>query len=105
MSFRLIDDLQMKAIPVSQSCRVLGVSRAGFYEAKRRSIEPAVCKASVHVRAAFTASHQSYGSRRMVTELSNRGITAGRFKVRRIMRQAGLKPVWKCKFVHTTDQA
>ena len=39
----------------------------------------------------------------MVTELANRGVNAGRFKVRRLMRQAGLKPVWRRKFVHTTD--
>lgn len=39
----------------------------------------------------------------MVTELANRGVSAGRFKVRRLMRQAGLKPVWRRKFVHTTD--
>jgi len=26
-----------------------------------------------------------------------------RFKVRRLMRAAGLKPVWKRKFVNTTD--
>ena len=62
-----------------------------------------MCKATVHVRAAFTASHQSYGSRRLVTALSNRGVSVGRFKVRRLMRQAGLRPVWKRKFVHTTD--
>lgn len=103
MSFRLIDDLQMKAIPVSRSCRVLGVSRSGFYDAKRRAAMPVVCKASVHVRAAFASSHQSYGSRRMVAELANRGVRVGRHKVRRLMRQAGLKPVWKRKFVHTTD--
>jgi putative transposase len=103
MSFRLIDDLQMKAIPVAQSCRVLGVSRSGFYEAKRRASAPTICKTSVHVRAAFVAGQQSYGSRRMVTELSNRGVVVGRFKVRRLMRQAGLKPVWKRKFIHTTD--
>ena len=61
MSFRLIDELQTKAIPVAQSCRVLGVSRSGFYQAKRRAAVPMICKASVHVRAAFVASHQSYG--------------------------------------------
>jgi putative transposase len=27
----------------------------------------------------------------------------GRYKVRSLMRQAALKPVWKRKFVHTTD--
>jgi putative transposase len=93
----------MKAIPVAQSCRVLGVSRSGFHEARRRANAPAMCKATIHVRAAFVASHQNYGSRRMVTELSNRGISVGRFNVRRLMRQAGLRPVWKRKFVHTTD--
>lgn len=103
MSFRLIDELQMKAIPIARSCRVLGVSRAGFYEAKRRAAAPVVCATSVHVRAAFAASHQSYGSRRMVAELANRGVRVGRYKVRRLMRQAGLKPVWKRRFVHTTD--
>jgi len=50
MSFRLIDELQTKAIPVAQSCRVLGVSRSDFYEAKRRATAPVVCKASVHIR-------------------------------------------------------
>lgn len=99
MNFRLIDELQTKAISVSRCCRVLGVSRSGFYEAKRRSDTPDVCKTAVHVRAAFAASQQTYGSRRMVTELSNRGVTAGRFRVRRLMRQEGLKPVRKRKFI------
>jgi transposase InsO family protein len=103
MSYRLIDDLQMKAVPIAQSCRVLGVSRSGFYEARRRSAKPLFCKTSVHLRAAFTASHQSYGSRRLVSALKARGISVGRYKVRSLMRQASLKPVWKRKFIHTTD--
>jgi putative transposase len=103
MSYRLIDDLQKKAVPVAHSCRVLGVSRSGFYEAKHRSAKPAICKTSVHLRAAFMASHQSYGSRRLVSALASSGIQIGRHKVRRLMRQASLKPVWKRKFVHTTD--
>ncbi|CAH1905206.1 hypothetical protein NTGHW29_470008 [Candidatus Nitrotoga sp. HW29] len=31
------------------------------------------------------------------------GIQVGRYRVRHLMRQAGLKPVWKRKFIHTTD--
>jgi transposase InsO family protein len=31
------------------------------------------------------------------------GINIGRYKVRRLMREAQLKPVWKKKFVNTTD--
>jgi putative transposase len=51
MSYRLIDELQTKAVPVAQTSRLLGVSRAGFYEAKRRATAPMFCKASVHLRA------------------------------------------------------
>jgi len=58
MSYRLIDELQTKAVPVAQTCRLLGVSRAGFYEAKRRAAAPRFCKASVHLRAAFMSSGQ-----------------------------------------------
>jgi transposase InsO family protein len=77
------------------------------YEAEqsgqRRAARPGLCKASVHVGATFTASGQSYGSRRVVAALGSKGIHIGRYKVRRLMRQAGLKPVWKRKFIHTTD--
>lgn len=103
MSYPLICLLQQKAIPVQQSCRVLEVSRSGFYEAKSRLAKPMICKTSTHLRAAFMASHQSYGSRRLVTALEAQGIQVGRYRVRHLMRQAGLKPVWKRKFSHTTD--
>ena len=49
------------------------------------------------------ASHQSYGSRRLVTAMSSAGFDIGRYKVRSLMRQPALKPVWKRKFVHATD--
>lgn len=49
------------------------------------------------------ASHQSYGSRRPVTAMVSAGFDIGRYKVRSLMRQQALKPVWKRKFVHTTD--
>ncbi len=103
MTYRLIVQLQKEAIPVQQSCRVLAVSRSGYYEAQRRCAKPVVCKVSTHLKAAFLASQQSYGSRRLVTAMANAGFHIGRYKVRRLMRQAALKPVWKRKFVHTTD--
>jgi putative transposase len=78
------------------------VSRSGYYDA-RRPAKPLLCKTSIHLKAAFTASHQSYGSRRLATALVAQGIQIGRCRVRRLMRQADLKPVWKRKFIHTTD--
>jgi len=103
MSYPLICLLQQKAIPVQQSCRLLEVSRSGFYEARNRLAKPMICKTSMHLRTAFMASHQSYGSRRLVTALEAQGIHVGRYRVRLLMRQAGLKTVWKRKFIHTTD--
>ena len=104
MSYQLVEDLQEKAITVSQACRVLDVSRSGYYAAaKRRQAAPVLCTESAHVKAAFTASGRTYGSRRTRTALCSQGVTMGRHRVRSLMRANGLRPVWRRKFVHTTD--
>lgn len=103
MIYQAVCNLQKEAFPVKHSCRLLGVSRSGYYESQRRASKPALCKTSVHLKAAFMASHQSYGSRRLVTAMKNQGFKIGRYKVRSLMRKAALKPVWKRKFIHTTD--
>ena len=57
----------------------------------------------MRVKAAFVANQRCYGSRRIVDELKAQGIVMGRYKVRRLMREAGLQPVWKKQFVNTTN--
>jgi transposase InsO family protein len=92
MSYQLIEDLQQKAVTVSQACRTLAVSRSGFYAAaKRRSPAPVVCAASVYLKAAFAASGRTYGSRRLRAALHMSGVTMGRHKVRRLMRLNGMR--------------
>ena len=104
MSFELVRQLQEKAVPVDQACRMLAVSRSGYYTArKRRQVQPAVCQASVQLKAAFAASGRAYGSRRLRTAMATRGVVIGIYRVRRLMRQHGLRSAWKRKFVHTTD--
>lgn len=103
MTYRLIGDLQKKAIAVKQACRVLQVSRAGYYQHQKRSPSQADVIASVHLKATFSASGKSYGSRRLACALQAQGVAIGRYRVRRLMREAALRPVWKRKFVHTTD--
>ena len=104
MSFELVEQLQQKAVPVNQMCRVLGVSRSGYYAARKRDqVQPVVCEASVHLKAAFAASGGAYGSRRLRTAVASRGIVIGLYRLRRLMRKHGLRSVWKRKFVHTTD--
>ena len=107
MSYQLVEDLQKKAITVSQACCVLEVSRSGYYAhlavRKQCLSEPVVCAASVHLKAAFAASQKAYGSRRLRTAMAARGQVMGRHRIRTLMRINGVRPVWRRKFVHTTD--
>jgi putative transposase len=103
MTYRLIHQLQQKAIPVKQACRVLAVSRGGYYQHRQRGQSKADTVASAHVKAAFAASNRSYGSRRLCKALRAQGTVIGRYRMRRLMREAALRPVWKRKFIHTTD--
>ena len=104
MSYRLIEQLQQKAMPANQMCRILEVSRSGYYAARARSQKtPAVCETTVHLKSAFAASGGSYGSRRLRTAMASRGVVIGIYRLRRLMRQHGLRCAWRRKFVHTTD--
>lgn len=102
MIYGLVDQLQKKA-EISQTCRVLGVSRSGYYAARQRSKKEVICTASVHLKAVFASSQRTYGNRRLVIAMREQGIAIGRYKVRNLMKRVGLKPVWKRKFINTTD--
>ena len=101
MSQRLVDQLQADA-DVSHHCRLLGISRSGYYAWRQRASRPP-CATTPILKAAFAASGQTYGSRRLVADLRQRGVVAGRFLVRRLMHDSDLKPVWRRRFVTTTD--
>ena len=86
MSFQLVHQLQQKAVPAERTCRVLEVSRSGYYAARRRSqVVPVVCAASVELKAAFAASGGAYGSRRLRTAVASRGVVMGIYRVRRLV--------------------
>jgi transposase InsO family protein len=81
----------------------LQVSRAGYYQHRQRSARTVDSAATVHLKAAFSASGSNYGSRRLVKVLQAKGFSMGRYRVRPLMKAATLRPVWKRKFVRTTD--
>lgn len=98
----------MKAYPVTVLCRVMGVSRSGFYEYLRRFTrdlgKPAAQNAvEFRARLIFKQSHGSYGSRRIAQKLKAEGHRVGRYKVRRLMRQLGLKVRVSRRYKLTTD--
>ena len=105
MRFELIDRAK-KEFPVQRLCKVLGVSQSGYFAwkdrpASRRQREDMVLLA--HVRSAFALSNGTYGSPRMTHELCGEGLTVGRRRTARLMRENGLKARQKRRFKRTTD--
>lgn len=101
----MIDQWQEKA-GIASLCRVLDVSRSGFYAARqRRHATPSLCTDSVRVKAVFAASSGSYGSRRVCKALHDQGLMLGRYRVRGLMRQHRLRACWKRNFHATTNSA
>ena len=93
MTFQLIE--QEKAHhAVSQLCRVLGVSRAGFYAWQGRPPSArAVADQQLieQIRAIHARSRATYGAPRIHAELRlDHGVHASRKRVARLMRAAGL---------------
>jgi putative transposase len=82
--------------PVSQLCRVLGVSRSGYCQwrvrppSKRARANQAL---DAEVAAIHQSSRRSYGRSRIVE------------RVRKSLRRQGLRPVYRRPFVVTTDSA
>ena len=104
MSYQLVEQLHKKAVTVERLCRVLGVSRSGYYGARERAkLAPKACLISTQLKAAFAASGKVYGSRRLGAVLRAQGLHIGRHRVRRLMRENRLRALWRRKFVHTTD--
>jgi putative transposase len=104
MSYQIIEQLHKKAVTVEQLCRVLSVSRSGYYGWRQRArATPVACLASTQLKAEFAASGRVYGSRRLSAVLRSKGFLLGRHRVRRLMREHRLRALWRRKFVHTTD--
>ena len=55
------------------------------------------------IRAAHTASRQTYGTRRVQAELRDQGFDVGRDRIGRLRRQMGLRCKQKRRFKLTTD--
>ena len=103
MSYRVVAHLQEKAVSVSRACRLLAVSRSGYYSHRQAQPSPKRVQEQTHVRAAFAASGRNYGSRRVMHALRAKGLCIGRYRVRKLMREMELRTNWKRKFVSTTD--
>jgi putative transposase len=87
-------------------CRVLGVSKSGYYawlgrpESRRTSANRVLVS---QIRVVHQRSRKSYGSPRITEELNDIGVPCGRHRVARLMRHAGIRAKTVKKYKATTD--
>jgi putative transposase len=105
--FRFID-AERACLPVALLCRMLEVSRSGYYawrssSPSKRSREDATLTAKIH--EIHRRSRQTYGSPRVHAELRALGTRCGRKRVERLMRQAGLRGCMRSRRKGTTRRS
>ena len=91
--------------PVRLMCRVLAVSRAGFYAAQRRAPSAWAQRDQalrVKVRETHAKSRRRYGAPRVHAELKAQGQAVAKKRVARLMREDGLVGRRPRRFVRTT---
>ena len=91
--------------PVATMCRVLRISRSGYYaSAKRLPSLRATRDAALttQVRASHARSDGTYGAPRIWEDLREAGEHVGQKRVARLMRAAGIVGVHRRRSVHTT---
>ena len=100
--FRFID-AEKASFPVSALCRVLRVSRSGYYEWKDRppsNRDRENATLTERIREIHQLSRETYGYPRVHAELRALGVRCHRKRVARLMRKDGLRgcmrgPRWR----------
>ncbi len=105
MRYRFVQG-QLGQFPVAALCRVMHVTRSGYYAWQRR--EPSERQKHDEtlldsIRQFFERSKRTYGSPRILRDLKEAGLACGKHRVARLMRQSGLRSVIAPRFRTTTD--
>ena len=100
MRFTFID-VEKALYPMRILCRVLEVSRSGYYawrarKPSARDLEDERLRPKI--AAAFETGRGTYGSPRVRDELVDQGFGIGRKRVARLMREMGFEGVTPRKF-------
>lgn len=96
-----------KKYPCQLQCRVLGVSRSGYYAWRKGQTyqrKDASKKMEQKIIDTFREHKRRYGSRRIAKTLQSTGETVSRYKAGTVLRRYGLKAIQPRSFVpKTTD--
>ena len=80
--------------PVEKMAKVLGVSRAGYYQYINRKESSSICKNKdllIKIKAISEKSRHTYGSPRIHAVLKQKGEDCSRKRVAKIMREHGIQ--------------
>lgn len=91
---------------ITTMCRVLEVSRAGFYKWRAQPLAERVKSDAVlaaRIRAIHTGRKKRYGSPRVHRELRDHGVRCAEKRVARVMREAGIRAIPKRRYRATTE--
>jgi transposase InsO family protein len=105
MKFGFIFD-HRETFEVGCMCNVLSVSRSGYYAwSKRPQSQRSTENRELQdkIRVLHAASHGIYGAPKIHKDLVDAGISCGKNRVARIMRNAGIRSRVKKKFKATTN--
>src|SRR6185503_20494348 len=86
---------------VSSMCRVLQVSRSGYYVWRRHAVSRrahADMQLLAHIRAVHMEHRQVYGAVKTWRTLKGRGIACGKHRVARLRREGGIESLRKRAF-------
>jgi putative transposase len=92
--------------PIRMMCRLLGVSRSGFYAWRQRPLSDKAKRSRrllVKIKAIFKRRRRSYGSPRIWRDLVDDGERVGRGQVARLMGENGIRAKQSRKFKVTTN--
>ncbi len=96
-----------KVYPVKMLCRMMGVSRSGFYDYLRRQDrdpDPEHEEKLRWVKDLTEASDNTFGSRRMARALRALGYRVGRYQARSLMREASVWGALSAPLPHDDQQ-
>ena len=97
---------QFSELPVTRKCRILNVSRSGYYDWRNRGMsqqQMANPVLDVHIQRIYKEHAGRYGYRRICVVLCDLGISASFERIRRRMKRLKLRGIQSRKFKQTTN--
>lgn len=106
MKYRFISE-NLREYPRGLSCRILGVSRTGYYQWQKRRYKQKRLKEAKYlllIRKHYRLSRGRYGLLRLTREIRREGHLINKKRIYRLMRKHGIFSRTKKKFKVTTKQ-